>query len=91
VKNILGAEHVRLATEQEMERIFSECEVGAIPPLRHWKNVEVIMDIAMDVAGDILIQAGTHHDAIRLNFKDWYEMVQPRVESFSELLELAHA
>jgi hypothetical protein len=44
-----------------------------------------------DVEGDILFQAGTHSDAVRLNFRDWYEMVQPQVATFSEPAELAHA
>ena len=62
---------VRLASEAEMERIFTDCETGAIPPLRHWKDVPVLMDASMSNAEDVVFQAGTHEDVIRLKFQDW--------------------
>jgi Ala-tRNA(Pro) deacylase len=35
VRTVLGAREVRLATEAEMEKFFTDCKVGAIPALRH--------------------------------------------------------
>jgi Ala-tRNA(Pro) deacylase len=78
------AAEVRLATEKEMSKFFTDCEVGAIPALRHWKKVGVLMDRSLNVEGDILFQAGTHRDAVRLRFADWYELVRPQVASFTE-------
>jgi Ala-tRNA(Pro) deacylase len=86
--DLLGAREVRLATEAEMERWFTDCEPGAIPPLRHWKDIEVLMDRALPRGGKILFQAGTHQDAILLWFDDWFNLVQPRVEDFSEPAEV---
>jgi Ala-tRNA(Pro) deacylase len=83
VRELLGAKDVRLATEAEIERTFTDCEVGAIPALRHWQ-ADVLMDESMRVAGDILFQAGTHCDAVRMRFDDWFRLVNPRVGSFSE-------
>jgi Ala-tRNA(Pro) deacylase len=91
VRTVLHAHDIRLATEAEMEKYFTDCEVGAIPALRHWKDVDVLMDRSLTVGGDILFQAGTHADAVRLNFRDWYEMVKPQVATFSEPGEVAHA
>jgi Ala-tRNA(Pro) deacylase len=91
VRTVLDANEVRLATEEEMAKFFTDCEVGATPPLRHWEDVGVLMDRALNVEGDILFQAGTHTDAIRLRFRDWYEMVNPQVASFSQPGEAAHA
>ena len=68
-----------------MDRIFNDVDTGAIPALRHWKGVEVIMDETMSVDGPIVIQGGTHQDTIRLTFNDWFAMVQPRVGTFTEL------
>jgi Ala-tRNA(Pro) deacylase len=89
-RTVLHAHEFRLATEEEMEKAFTDCEVGAIPALRHWKGVDVLMDRSLNVEGDILFQAGTHADAIRLNFRDWYEMVNPQVATFSEPGDVAH-
>jgi Ala-tRNA(Pro) deacylase len=89
LRTVLHAQEVRLATEAEMEKFFTDCEVGAIPALRQWKNVDVLMDRSLNVEGQILFQAGTHADAVRLDFRDWYEMVHPQVVTFSEPGEVA--
>ncbi len=84
VRKLHGANAVRLASEAEMNQIFTDCETGAIPPLRHWKDVAVLMDASISNATQLVFQAGTHEDAIRLNFQDWLNLVKPRVEFFSE-------
>ena len=83
LRHALGARQVRLATEQEMAEVFTDCEIGAIPALRHWVGVPVLMDRSMPTDGDVVFQAGTHTEAVRLPFRDWYEMVKPTVASFS--------
>jgi Ala-tRNA(Pro) deacylase len=84
VAALVGAERARLATEEELGRLFPDCEVGAIPALRHWQGVELIMDESLAGGGDLFILGGTHSDAIRIRFDDWFELVKPRVEDFSE-------
>jgi Ala-tRNA(Pro) deacylase len=84
VRELMGAREVRLASEAELERCFPDCELGAIPALRHWQGVDVMMDGNLCCGGDIVILGGTHRDAIRMRFDDWFEMVSPRVELFSE-------
>jgi Ala-tRNA(Pro) deacylase len=91
VRLVMDAQAVRLATEAEMEKVFSDCEVGAIPALRHCPAIEVLMDRSLNAEGDILFQAGTHTDAIRLNFRDWYELVRAQVATFSEQAETVHS
>jgi Ala-tRNA(Pro) deacylase len=91
MRTVLHAHEVRLATEAEIEKYFTDCDVGAIPALRHWKDVEVLVDRSLNVEGPILFQAGTHADAVRLNFRDWYELVKPLVATFSAPGEVAHA
>jgi Ala-tRNA(Pro) deacylase len=84
VRDVLAAREVRLATEEEMGRLFTDCEVGAVPALRHWRGVDVIMDGHLTCAGDIYLMGGTHRDAIRMKFDDWFALVKPRVELLSE-------
>jgi len=84
LREILGVESIRLASEPEMERIFTGCEVGATPPLDSWYGVKVLMDSSMNVAGEILFQSGTHEDAMRVAFEDWFRAIHPQVESFTE-------
>jgi Ala-tRNA(Pro) deacylase len=84
VRQLLRGGQVRLASEEEMQCYFTDCEVGAIPALRHWQGVEMIMDGHLNVEGDIFILGGTHRDAFRIRFDDWFKMVNPRVEMLSE-------
>jgi Ala-tRNA(Pro) deacylase len=84
VRDILTAENVRLATEPELQQYFADCEIGAIPAMRHWKDVDVLMDDTLRVEGDIVFPAGTHCDAVRIAFEAWFRVVNPRVESFTE-------
>jgi Ala-tRNA(Pro) deacylase len=86
---VLDAGEVRLATEEEMGKCFPDCEVGAVPPLRHWQGVDVLMDRSLKVDGPILFQAGTHQDAVRMDFRDWCDVVNPEVATFSEPGEAA--
>ena len=90
VRDILGARDVRLATEPEMNATVSDCEAGALPALRYRRDAEVLMDEAMRVPGDIVFQAGTHCDAVRMHFADWFRMTKPRVGSFSEPVTAQH-
>jgi Ala-tRNA(Pro) deacylase len=84
VRTVLGAESLRMASEAEMDRIFTDCESGAIPPLRRWNDVTVLMDASMANARELVFQAGTHEDTIRLKFQDWLELVNPLVQVFTE-------
>ena len=83
LRKLFGVNAIRLASEAELERIFTDCETGAIPPFRHWKEVAVLMDASMSNAQDLVFQAGTHEDAIRLKFQQWFALVNPRVEFFA--------
>ena len=80
----LGCQRCRLATEQEIADHFADCEVGAIPPLRHWPGVLILLDERLShLPGSILFQAGTHEDAIEIDFEDWFRITQPRVGAFT--------
>ena len=79
-RDLLRAGEMRLASEDELQRYFTGCETGAIPALRHWQGIEVVMDGHLRVDGDIFIVGGTHRDAVRMRFDDWFDLVQPRVE-----------
>lgn len=82
----LNTGKIRLATEDEMRKFFPDCDVGALPPLRHWENLEFWMDSSMEnPTGEIVFQAGTHKDSIRMRFDDWFKLVRPRVEKFARL------
>ena len=87
VREALGATYVRLASEGELRSFCNDCDVGATPPIPHWPNIKLLMDETMKVNGDILFQAGTHIDGIKIKFDDWFNWVKPDVASFSVGIE----
>jgi Ala-tRNA(Pro) deacylase len=87
VRSELGCETCRLATEREIAEQFTDCELGAVPPLRHWADVLILMDRhLMRLKGRLMFQAGTHEDAIEMEFSDWYRITQPREGNFTDII-----
>jgi Ala-tRNA(Pro) deacylase len=87
VGEALGGISCRLATEHEIAERFTECEVGAIPPLQHWEGVKLLADASlMQGRGPMMFQAGTHEDAIELSCDDWRRIAHPMAGRFTTSL-----
>ena len=80
-----GCSHLRLATEREVAELFTDCELGAMPPMGNGTLYEmpVYCDGLLMAEDAICFNAGTHHDVVRLKVDDWCELVKPRVLAFS--------
>ena len=74
-----GADRVRLADETEMARIFPDVEVGAEPPFGNLYDMTTIVDEHLAEAAEIVFQAGTHSEAIRMSFDDYARLTNPHV------------
>ncbi len=83
LRDIFDTDDVGIATERQIQRYYPDCEVGAIPPLNHWEDIELIMDPTMSVEGEILFQGGNHTEAIKVDFDDWFFLAKPDVADFS--------
>jgi Ala-tRNA(Pro) deacylase len=65
LKSQLG-HHVDLASEDEIEQLFEDCERGAIPPLGECYGLDVIVDDSIDARRDIYLEGGDHATLIRM-------------------------
>jgi prolyl-tRNA editing enzyme YbaK/EbsC (Cys-tRNA(Pro) deacylase)/cold shock CspA family protein/ribosome-associated translation inhibitor RaiA len=74
---------VQLATESEFSNLFPDCDVGAMPPLGEIYNLPVYVDESLAADEEIIFNAGTHQDAIRMKFTDFAKLAQPMVRSFA--------
>lgn len=84
VKASLGAREVRLATEDEFISRFPDCEIGAMPPFGNLFGLPVYVDPALEKDESIYFNAGNHVQTIRLRYKDFEKLVQPRVVHLAE-------
>ena len=84
VRTLLRASgRLRLATEEEMARDFPEFEVGALPPLAPHSTPEIV-DVHLLYRDRIVISAGDHRHAIRLDPRDLVRLCEPRVGDLCE-------
>jgi Ala-tRNA(Pro) deacylase len=74
---------VRLATEAEFSSLFPDCELGAMPPLGKLYGLPVYVDESLAADKEIFFNAGTHRDAIRMNYTDFVGLARPTVCSFA--------
>lgn len=79
VQATLGARDVRLASELEFTGLFPDCEVGAMPPFGNLYGIPVYVDASLAKGGDIVFNAGTHQDTIRMRYADFARLAQPRI------------
>ena len=83
LKGVLKVKDVRLAKEEEFSLIFPDCETGAMPPFGNWYGVPIHIDQALSEGQDIVFQAGTHKEMIRLSYRDYAILTQPAVSEFA--------
>jgi Ala-tRNA(Pro) deacylase len=77
------AKIVELVSEEEMEHVFPDCELGAEPPLGELYGLPVYVSSVLADAKTITFNAGTHEQALRMTYEEFQHMAQPIVADFS--------
>ncbi len=77
------ASTVQLASEQEFQSKFPNCELGAMPPFGNLYDMNVFVDGSLAEDEEIAFNAGTHTELVRLAYKDFERLVKPRKANFA--------
>lgn len=77
VAEALDEPSVRLATETEMSDLFPNCELGAEPPVGSLFGLRTVMDTRLEDDEYLVMQAGTHREAIKMRRDDWERVCTP--------------
>lgn len=80
---VAGAKHVELAGEFEFKNLFPECEVGAMPPFGNLYSMPVIVSESLAEDEMIAFNAGTHKELVWMTYRDFAQIVQPKVAKIS--------
>ena len=83
LRNLARGDFIRLADEAELDVLFPECEAGAMPPLGPLYGQDVFVDVALAAEDEIVFNAGTHGDAIRMRYEDFAAIARPIVGRFA--------
>jgi len=74
---ISGHQHLALATEGEIQRVFPDCELGAMPPFGNLYGLPVYLDACFAQQENIIFQAGNHHEVVRMTFPEYERLAGP--------------
>lgn len=83
LRDLLGVRHVRLAEEDELAQVFSQCELGAMPPFGNFWQMPVWVDDALSDEAEIVFAGGNHHETVHMAYSDFERMVHPRHAAFA--------
>jgi len=65
-----------LATESEIGRLFSDCDLGAIPPVGEAYGMDMIMEDSLSGCTDVYFEAGDHVDVIHVRGEDFKRLMR---------------
>jgi Ala-tRNA(Pro) deacylase len=80
---LTGGSDIRLAEEDELRRLFPDCDSGAMPPLGPLYGQMVFADVSLAAEPAIVFSAGTCIDAIAMRWADFARTVKPIVGKFA--------
>ncbi|HWB82819.1 MAG TPA: YbaK/EbsC family protein [Bryobacteraceae bacterium] len=79
----LGLNQARLATEEELAKLFPDCELGAMPPIGPLYQLPVYLDSGLAEEDIITFNGGTHRDVVHMRTEDFLRLVSPTVVSLA--------
>jgi Ala-tRNA(Pro) deacylase len=77
-----GSTTLRLAREDELARLYPDLEVGAMPPFGAVYGHRVFVERCLVGEPEMVFNAGTHTDAIRMHYADFAVIAKPIVGDF---------
>lgn len=82
-KQAVGTKDIALATEEEFETLFEDCELGAMPPFGNLYDMNVYVAESLTEDDEITFNACSHKELIQMSYKDYEKLVHPIIIKFS--------
>jgi Ala-tRNA(Pro) deacylase len=83
LRAVLQVKDAHLAKEGEFANIFPDCDTGAMPPFGNLYDVPVYADTSLTADPEIVFNAGTHRETLRIKYADYARLAQPTVAEFA--------
>ena len=83
LRNVTHMQSLRLAHEAEFKGMYTDCEIGAMPPLGPLYGQDVVVDESLAADDEIVFEAGSHHESIRMPYSEFHRLVRPTVAAFT--------
>ena len=82
LRHAAGRRRLSLVREEEMRRLFPDCELGAMPPFGQLYRMPVYVDACLSKAQAIAFQAGNHHEVVRMVYAEYARLAKPLLGEF---------
>jgi Ala-tRNA(Pro) deacylase len=79
LKAAAGVGATELASEDEFEKLFPDCELGAMPPFGNLYDMPVFVAEQLTEDDEIAFTAGSHTELVKLSYNDFDKLVHPKV------------
>jgi Ala-tRNA(Pro) deacylase len=83
LRDVTHTRSLRLAREDEFKGMYTDCEIGAMPPLGPLYRQDVVIDEALARDDEIVFEGGSHHESIRMPYAEFDRLVRPTVAAFT--------
>ena len=84
LKAALGATSLSIAKESDIKAAFPDVEVGAMSPFGNLYGVPVVVDKLLGESEDVVFNAGSHTDTIKMRYRDVVALAKPKMGAFGQ-------
>ncbi|QRM54068.1 aminoacyl-tRNA deacylase [Sinorhizobium sp. BG8] len=73
-----------LASEDEVSSLFTDCDIGAVPPVGSAYDVPVILDESLRDVSDVYFEGGDHRTLVHVSGQNFLDLMKgARIARFS--------
>jgi len=67
---------VNFATEDEICSIFSDCAIGAVPPIGAAYALDSVVDASLEEQADLYLEGGDHRSLIHISHAQFHDLMK---------------
>lgn len=84
LKALLKTKTLSIAKEADIRQCFSDVEVGAMSPFGNLYQVPVVVDRTLGESDEVVFNAGSHTDTVKMRYQDMVGLIKPKAGSFGQ-------
>ena len=84
LKTLLRTKTLTIGKEADITALFPDVEVGAMSPFGNLYGVPVVVDRVLGESAEIVCNAGSHTDTLKMRYQDFARLVKPKVGAFGK-------
>jgi Ala-tRNA(Pro) deacylase len=83
VRELLGLEQAKFASEEEFKGLFPDCEIGAMPPFGNLYGMATYAAPSLAANEEIVFNAGSHTELMKMAYQDFARLAKPQMLAFT--------